>query len=455
MAEPARILIVDDEPETINLLKTLLVSLRAEMDEANSGEEALPMVRSGRYNLLITDLKMGGMDGIELMREALRIDPNLIVIMMTGFATIASAVEAMREGAYHFLTKPFTPREVQIFVEKGLAQSRLLTENREMRKQLQEVFGLEQIIGKSKTMEDLFALVRRVADSDSTVLIQGESGTGKELVAQAIHSLSARAHERLVKVNCHALAANILESELFGHTRGAFTGATQDRRGLFAMAHRGTILLDEIGSVSQELQAKLLRTLEIGEIRPVGGDTTYTIDARVIASTNQDLPQEVEEGNFREDLYYRLNVITLTVPPLRQHKEDIPLLVKHFVEQLCKGKNLPKCEPGFLECLVQYFWPGNVRQLRSAIERAYLLREQNILLRAGLPPEILVPERMEMDFSIGQVLPLSLEEGERRQIEKALATTNGHLTRAADLLGISRRTLYTKIRKYEIDSKNL
>lgn len=455
MDESTRILIVDDEPETIHLLKTLLASLHVKIEDAGSGEEALPLIRPRRYDLLLTDLKMGGMDGIELMREALRIDPNLIVIMMTGYATIAGAVEAMREGAYHFLTKPFNPREVQIFVGKGLEQSRLLSENQVMRRQLQEAYGLERFVGKSKIMEDLFALIRRVADSDSTVLIHGESGTGKELVAQAIHSLSPRAHEHLVKVNCHALAANILESELFGHTRGAFTGATQERRGLFAMAHRGTILLDEIGRVSQELQAELLRVIETGEVRPVGGDHTYTIDVRVLASTNRDLTREVAEGNFREDLYYRLNVITLRVPPLREHKEDIPLLVHHFLRHFSKGKNLPKFEPGFLESLLQYSWPGNVRQLRSAMERAYLLKERNVLLRKGLPPEILVPERMRVMAPAGEVLPLSLDEGERLQIEKALATTNGHLTRASDLLGISRRTLYSKIRKYGIDPKSL
>jgi two-component system response regulator HydG len=455
MRELPRILIVDDEPETVDFLRTLLASLRAEIEDAGSGEEALSMIQPGRYDLLLTDLKMGAMDGIELMREGLRIDPNLIVIMMTGYATVAAAVEAMREGAYHFLTKPFNPREVQIFVQKGLEQSRLLSENQAMRKQLQEAYGLERFVGKSKTMEDLFALIRRVADSDSTVLIQGESGTGKEIVAQAIHSLSPRAHERLVKVNCHALAASILESELFGHTRGAFTGATQERHGLFAMGHRGTILLDEIGSISQELQAKLLRVLETGEVRPAGGDDTYTIDVRVLAATNRDLAREVAEGRFREDLYYRLNVITLRLPPLREHKEDIPLLVRDFLERLCKGRNLPKFEPGFLECLLQYSWPGNVRQLRSAVERAYLLKERNTLLRKGLPPEILVPERMEATAPTGEVLPLSLEEGERLQIEKALTTTDGHLTRAASLLGISRRTLYSKIKKYGIDPKRL
>ncbi len=455
MPETARILIVDDEQETIHLLQTLLSSLDAEIDEAGSAEEALPMIHPDRYDLLLTDLKMDEMDGIDLMRESLRIDPDLTIIMMTGHATIATAVEAMREGAYHFLTKPFNPREVQIFVEKALGQSRLLSENRAMRKQLSEAYGLDRIIGESKAMQDLFALIRRVADSDSTVLIQGESGTGKELVAQAIHSLSPRSHENLVKVNCHTLAGNILESELFGHTKGAFTGATQERRGLFAAAHRGTILLDEIGSISQELQAKLLRVLETGEIRPVGGDETYTIDTRVLAATNQDLRNEVSEGRFREDLYYRLNVITLRVPPLREHKEDIPFLVRHFLGELTKGKNLPKFEPGFLEALSAYAWPGNVRQLRSAVERAYLLKERNVLLRKSLPPEVLVPERMETGQTLGEVLPLSLEDGERLQIEKALMNTQGHLTRAADILGISRRTLYSKIRKYDIDPRSL
>ncbi len=455
MPEPARILIVDDEPETINLLRTLLSSLQAEIDEAGSGEEALPLIQPERYDLLLTDLKMDQMDGIDLMREALRVDPNLTVIMMTGHGTISKAVEAMREGAYHFLTKPFNAREVQVFVEKALGQSRLLSENLAMRKQLREAYGLDRIVGESKAMQDLFALIRRVADSDSTVLIQGESGTGKELVAQAIHSLSPRSHENLIKVNCHTLAGNILESELFGHTKGAFTGATQERRGLFAAAHRGSILLDEIGSISQELQAKLLRVLETGEIRPVGGDETYTINTRVLASTNQDLRSEVSQGRFREDLYYRLNVITLRVPPLREHKEDIPFLVRYFLEDLAKGKNLPKFEPGFWETLSNYAWPGNVRQLRSAIERAYLLKERNVLLRKGLPPEVLVPERMDVRESVGDVLPLSLEEGERLQIEKALMTTQGHLSRAAEILGISRRTLYSKIRKYNIEPKSL
>lgn len=466
MAEKNNILIVDDEPDVAHLLETILAPLKLSAAIANSGEEALDGFQAGRFQLMLTDLNMPGMNGLELMSRVLEIDPAIQVIVMTGDAqkaTIDTACQAVRDGAYHFFTKPFNnPRQVQVFVEKALNQYALLHENLSLREELNSHYGLENIIGKSKPMENLCNLIRRVAGSDCTVLILGESGVGKELVAQALHSLSPRARHRLVKVNCHTLAESMLESELFGHAKGSFTGATVERAGLFAAAHHGTILLDEIGDISPELQAKLLRVLETGEIRQVGSDVVRTVAVRVLASTNRNLDKAVREGRFREDLYYRLNVMQIAVPSLRDRLEDIPALVAHFLQSIMGDKPLPRFEPGFLELLMQYDWPGNVRQLRSALERAMLLREGETLYRRHLPHEILTPERLrraapeEMPEKIVPpvpVLPLSLEEGEKLQIEKALVTTQGHLSRAAQLLGISRRTLYTKVRRYNLDPK--
>ncbi len=468
MATDPKVLIVDDEPDVSTLLTTILAPLQLEMTSVQSGEEALELLGPGRFPVLMTDLNMPGIDGLELMEKALEIDPAIQVIIMTGDArkaTLDTACEAVRSGAYHFFAKPFdNPRQIQVFVEKALGHHALIAENQSLRVELNTHYGLENMVGKSKVMEDLFGLVKRVSVRDSTLLITGESGVGKELVAQALHSLSPRAKQNLIKVNCHALAGSMLESELFGHTKGAFTGATAERAGLFASAHRGTILLDEIGDISAELQGKLLRVLETGEIRKVGSDEIKTVDVRILASTNRDLAQAVKDGDFREDLYYRLNVVEIKIPTLRARLEDIPALAAHFLERICKGKDKPRFEPGFIEMLMHYDWPGNVRQLRSALERAYLLSENNTLLRRHLPAEILTPERMrkaapgELPENIAPeipILPLSLEEGEKLQIEKALVSTGGHLSRAAELLGISRRTLYTKVRRYDIDPKSV
>ena len=468
MSEHPSILIVDDEPDVAQLLETILSPLKLNLVKAESGEEALEAFAPGRFHVLMTDLNMPGMDGLELMRKTLTLDPALQVILMTGDAqkaTLDTACEAVREGAFHFFAKPFkNPRQVLVFVEKALGHRALIAENLSLREELDSHYDLENLIGKSKCMEDLCSLIRRVAASDTTLLITGESGCGKELVAQAIHNLSPRSKQRLVKVNCHTIADSMLESELFGHAKGAFTGATAERAGLFAAADGGTILLDEIGDISPELQAQLLRVLETGEIRKVGSDEVNTVNVRILASTNRNIQAAVSEGRFREDLYYRLNILQIHVPPLRDRIEDIPALVAHILEKRTGGKTPPRFEPGFIELLMHYDWPGNVRQLRSALERAYLLREDKTLYRRHLPQEILTPERVrraapeEMPENIMPevpLLPLSLEEGEQLQIEKALVATGGHLTRAAELLGISRRTLYTKVRRYNLDPRAL
>lgn len=466
MNERPQVLIVDDEPDVASLLIAILEPLELDIRTAESGEEALGLFQPGEFALVMTDLNMPGIDGRELMRRVLKRDPAVQIVIMTGDAqktTLDMACETIREGAFHFFAKPFrNPRQIQVFVELALRHRGLVRENLSMRAELRSYHGLENMVGKSQAMERFKTMLRRVADSDSTVLITGESGVGKELAAQAIHGLSPRAKRTLVKINCHTLADSMLESELFGHTKGAFTGATAERSGLFAAADGGTILLDEIGGVTERLQSKLLRVLETGEVRKVGSDEVRVVDVRVLASTNRSLSEAVKDGLFREDLFYRLNVLELSTPPLRERLEDISALATHFLEKLSHDREAPQFEPGFVEMLMQYDWPGNVRQLRSALERAYLLREANTLYRRHLPPEILSPERMrkaapgeasERAIPETPLLPLSLEDGEKMQIEKALTTTSGHLTKAAELLGISRRTLYTKVRRYGLDPK--
>ena len=380
----ARILIVDDEIKMARLLEITLKNEGYQVEKAYSSHEALKKIKSKSYDVVVTDLKMPGMDGIELLRIVKKNYPSTQVIMITAFGTIQSAVKAMKEGAFHYLTKPLNLEELKEVLKGALKVKKLEEENILLR---QEILGEGEIIGKSKAIKEVMELARKVAPEDTTVLLQGETGTGKELVARAIHKLSPRKNGPYVVVNCAAIPENLLESELFGHRKGAFTGALKDKKGRIEIADGGTLFLDEIGSLSLPLQAKLLRFLETKEIQPLGSEDTFRVDVRVIAATNQDLRKRVEEGNFREDLFYRLNVFPIYIPPLRERKEDIPLLANYFLQLYSKkmNKKIEKIDDGAMELLLKYSWPGNVRELENVIERAVVLADSPIVSKEFLP----------------------------------------------------------------------
>jgi DNA-binding NtrC family response regulator len=387
---------------------------------------------------------MPRMGGMELLRTLKEKDPEVPVIIMTGFGTIESAIEAIKAGAFDFITKPFKLDRLLIIIQNALEKRRLFHENRYLRQQLENRYSFANIIGKSPKMQEVFRLIEQVAASDSTIVIQGKSGTGKELVARAIHYNSPRKGRPFVSVNCGGLTESLLESELFGHLRGAFTGAIASKRGLIQEAQGGTLFLDEIGDMPPSMQVKLLRALQEGEIRPVGGTDLIKVDVRFISATNQDLAKAVEEGRFREDLYYRLNVITLTIPDLAERKEDIPLLVAHFLEKYSSAakKELSGISPEAMAALMDYLWPGNVRELENCIERAVVLAKGKEILPRDLPASLRAGSE---DRSIRVRIPLTLAELEKEAIEKTLQYAKGNKALAAKLLGISERTLYRRL----------
>jgi two-component system response regulator HydG len=437
-----RVLFVDDDPEMRALLRDVLSEQGYEVDDAPGGEEALKLLAKSGYDLLITDLRMGGIDGMALLQEARKLYPSLVVLVITAFGTIDSAVEAMKRGAFHFVTKPFKMAEFLVTVEKALEVSRLQQENQRLRQEVERRYSFGRLVGQSKEMQELFGLIERVARVNDHVIIIGESGTGKELVAKALHYNSPRRDKPFLAVNCSSLPRELLESELFGHVRGAFTGAVTSKRGLFEVASGGTLFLDEIGEMDKGLQAKLLRVLEDHTIRPVGATSEIKIDVRVVTATHRDLPEEVSKGNFREDLFYRLNVIRLKLPPLRQRLEDIPLLVDHFLERIAAESGEPKMSlsPKAREALLRHPWPGNVRELENALKRAALMADgerieaEDLDLLAGKP----VVTGLEQLYANR----ISLPELERRYIEFVLQQTGSNKTQAAEILGVSTRTLY-------------
>jgi two-component system response regulator HydG len=445
----AVILVVDNEPSVRVTLTMLLKGHH--LLEAGDGQAALDVLRGEAVDLVITDLKMADVTGLDVLREAKLIAPETEVILLTGHGTVESAVEAMRVGAFDYVTKPFEPSELLHRVQNALERHRLRREVHHLRKQIREDRGFGTIIGTSLSIQRLAGMVSRVAAADATILIEGESGTGKELVARAIHAESARASHPFVGINCAALPETLLESELFGHVRGAFTGAAAAKKGLFEEASQGTLFLDEIGDTPPPIQVKLLRVLQEREIRRLGSTSPIRIDVRLLAATNRHLEDLVREGRFREDLYYRLNVVALRIPPLRERREDIPLLAAHFLTRSAKrhGRAVPTLSPETMALLLDHQWPGNVRELENAIERAVLLAETDTILPGDLPPRLQgVPSGG--DGAEAAAKPRRLDEVEREQILRTLDAYAWNQARAAEALGIGRNTLWRKLKDYGV-----
>lgn len=440
------ILIVDDEKNTREgLVRALKRSY--EVHAAESGAAALELLSEKNVDVMLSDLRMPGMDGMTLIQRALASSPDLICILLTAYGSMETAVEAMRHGATDFLTKPVNLKELELVLERVLRSRRAETENRQLREQLDAKYGVENIIGHSPEMQEVFDTVRQVAASRATVLIQGESGTGKELVAKAIHQLSSRKNAAFVPVHCAALSTTLLESELFGHEKGAFTGAAERRRGRFELADGGTLFLDEIGEIDPNVQVKILRALEERNFERVGGQETVEVDTRLVAATNRDLKKMVAEGDFREDLFYRLYVVVITLPPLRERTGDIPLLLKHFLDEFNRenGRDIEGFSADAMDLLASYRWPGNVRELRNVVEQTVVLARAGRIGVRDLPPHIREAGREDATVSTGSG---TLEDLEKQAIAASLRACGGNRTRAAEQLGISRRTLHRKIAEY-------
>ncbi|TKJ32774.1 Fis family transcriptional regulator [bacterium (candidate division B38) B3_B38] len=444
MKPPARILIVDDEAIMRDSLNDWLMEDGYEAVAVEDGQKAIEIVRSQPFNVVLCDLKMPGMDGIETMRKIKEINKDLPVIIITAYATVNTAVESMKQGAYDYIVKPFDPEEVSHVIRKIISHQQLLQENILLRQELKKVYQFRDIVGKNYKMQEIFELIRTVADSDASVLILGESGTGKELIARAIHYSSRRAEKPFVSVSCSALPETLLESELFGYEKGAFTGAVRDKPGRFEEANGGTLFLDEIGEMKPETQLHLLRVLQEREIRRLGGTGVIKVDVRIISATNKDLERAVKEGSFREDLYYRFNVVTIQIPPLREREDDIPLLAERFLMKynVKNNKNLEGISPKAIALLMQYDWPGNVRELENAIERAVVITKHNIIQPEDLPANI-----QSFQESKG-IKPRKLKEVEKEHIQHTLEENKWNISKTSKVLGIDRSTLYKKIRQY-------
>jgi len=448
----AKILVVDDDKNIVQVLRTRLLSENFEVDAAFSGVEALERCRGNDYDVMITDMKMPDMDGVELMKKIHASDKNLQTIILTAYGTIDSAVSAMKDGAFDYVTKPFDSRELLFRVDRALEKTKLAAEVTELRQQVAGDKEFETFSAKSPRMKNLLSMLERVIESDSTVLIEGESGTGKELTAKIIHSQGRRKGQKFVPVDCGATPENLLESELFGHIKGAFTSATWTKKGLFEVAHKGTILLDEIANISAEMQTRLLRVLQESEIKPVGDVRVKKVDCRVIAATNRNLREMVSEGRFREDLFYRLSVLNIVIPPLRERREDIPLLVSRFLKEYSRkmAKKVVAVDRDVMTMFLEYHWPGNVRELKNVIEAGVVMTREDHLTRDDLiladfqRPSDRIPEGS--DGSQGTVL----REHERDLIIDALRKCGWVQKDAAEMLGISSRVINYKIKKFEI-----
>jgi DNA-binding NtrC family response regulator len=441
------ILVVDDEKNIREGLGKVLELDGYKVFLASDGREAVALLERGDIDLVITDLKMPNLSGDELLRWTAGRFANLPVIILTGHGTIENAVQAMKEGAYDYLTKPVNMDRLSLLVQRALSTRELVREYRILQEELQKRHQFSNIIGKSESMKKIFEVVRQVSPSKASVLITGESGVGKEMIADAVHYNSPRKDKPLIKVHCAALTETLLESELFGHERGAFTGAVARKRGRFELAHLGTVFLDEIGEISQSVQIKLLRVLQDKQFERVGGEETIEVDVRVIAATNRDLKEAIEQGEFREDLFYRLNVVNIHIPPLRERKEDIPLLVAVFLKEFARenDKKIEGLEPKARMIIYNYPWPGNVRELRNCIESAVVMSKTSILTVDDLPPHVRADSETDtVRLSIG----MSLADAEKEVIRVTLAAQNGNKSRAADVLGIGRKTLHRKLQEY-------
>ncbi len=445
------ILIVDDERNTREGLERALRD-RYEILLADDKAKAQQVLESNSVDVLLTDLKMPGADGMKLLRRAVSLTNPPVCIMMTAYGSIENAVEAMQAGAYHYVTKPINLDELELVLKRALTSRRIEAENVNLREQLDKKFGLGHIVGQSLAMVQVFEIVQQVAPSRATVLIAGETGTGKELIAHAVHNLSPRKNGPFVAVHAAALSSTLLESELFGHEKGAFTGAVERRIGRFELADGGTLFLDEIGETEPAMQVKILRVLEERAFERVGGQKTIEVDVRLIAASNRDLKKLVSEGKFRDDLFYRLSVVTVALPPLRERRDDIPLLVRTFLDELSRenNKTVREITPDAMNVLMAYDWPGNVRELRNAVEQMVVLARSERLTLRDVPAAI----RGGADLTKISVVRtgMTVEEAERQLIIQALKETGGNRTRAAQKIGISRRTLHRKLKKYGLEN---
>ena len=445
-----RILIVEDDPKMRDALQYIMRKEGYGVDAVGEGESALERLKTTDYELIISDLKLPGMDGMDVLRAAKKYKPYIGVIMITAYGTIDSAVVAMKSGAEDYITKPFNIDHIRLVVKKALEKRELSTRNALLESQLRRKYRFENIIGNSEAMIAVYRMIDQVKDSRTTVLLRGETGTGKELVARAIHFNSVRAANPFIPLNCAALSENLAGSELFGHVKGSFTGAFRDRRGIFEMAEGGTIFLDEIGDIGLGLQQVLLRVLEDGEIQPVGSTERKKVSVRIIAATNRNLEQLVREGKFREDLYYRINVVAVDLPPLRERREDIGVLARHFLHKYTveNGKQLRGISPEALALLEAAPWPGNVRELENVIERAVLLADDDEINPGHLPRHLQHPPPAEPG---GSESDGSLEQGGRNHIIEVLRSTEGNKAKASAILGINRTTLWRMMQKLKIE----
>jgi len=450
--DKANILVVDDEKDICMALNIILTKEGYTVKEAYNGEQALERIRLENFDIVMTDIKMEKMDGFEVLKQAQQISPETSVIMMTAFASVVSAVEAMRAGAVDYITKPFINDEIRLTIKNILQSRKLQMENQILRQQLsQRPAAFTNIIGSSEPMQKVFSVMEKVIPNKSNILITGESGTGKGLVAQAIHEAGPRKNNPFIAINCGAIPENLLESELFGHKKGAFTSANEDKKGLITMANTGTLFLDEIGELPQALQVKLLHFLQTKEFTPVGDTRVISVEVRIISATNAQLGQRVKEGRFREDLYYRLNVIEIHMPSLRERRDDIPVLIKHYLAIAAKeaGKTIKDIDYEAMQALLAYDWPGNIRELRNTIERATVLADGEVITMHDLTDKF---RTLDIEGVSTSSLRQALDEFEREYIRRSMLENKGNKEAAANKLGVDLATLYRKLKKLRIET---
>ncbi|NIA29090.1 MAG: response regulator [Actinobacteria bacterium] len=443
--QPAKLLIIDDERRMTAVLKAAFENKDMAVTTADSGEAALAALTVEQFDVVLSDIKMPGMSGLDVLVKVKEKSPETEVLLMTAYADAQTAVEAMKNGAYDYIIKPFEIDDLRHKINNILEKRHLKAENKNLRRQLKNRFSIENMVGTSGAMQHIYQLIEKVAASNATVIVRGESGTGKELVAKAIHHASARSDAPFIAINCSALPENLLESELFGYEKGAFTGADKRKPGLFEAAENGTIFLDEIGDMTPATQVKILRVLQNREIVHLGGTQTIPIRARIIAATNKDIEKAVGQNTFREDLYYRINVFPIFLPPLRERKEDIPDLITHFLQMQNAAPDA--IESKAIRILMEYAWPGNVRELENIIERALIMSSGNLITIKDLPPHLRGEAELPLKIENSADDMLTIEEMEKRMIQRALAKAQGNKTHAAKLLGITRRQLYSKMER--------
>jgi len=449
-----KILVVDDERDIRRALEFVLSREGYTVETAANGKEALEKVKNEDVSLVLTDLRMEGMDGFDVLKKTLEMDSSCPVIIMTAYGSIESAVDAMKKGAVDYIVKPFIHEELKLTIKRVLEHSRLSLENKRLRQQLSQQFGCKEVIGISEPISELFRTIEKVAPTRANVLITGESGTGKGIVAEVIHCNSRRKEKPFISINCAAIPENLLESELFGFKQGAFTGATKDKVGLIVMAHEGTLFLDEIGDMPLQLQTKLLKVIETGEVLPLGDTKKKIVDIRIISALNKNIESCIQEKEFREDLYYRLNVFEIKIPPLRERRDDIPVLANHFLKEIAGSlaRKIKGFDPEAMRALTAYDWPGNARELRNIVERAVILSEGDMISAGDLPEKVGMKRDPEGAESADGTLKSLMNEHEREMIEKALKKHHGNKEAAGRALGIDLATLYRKINKYKIET---